>query len=101
MAMLAIAGLAYGKPVDEELEDLWAEALADVPSDLGVAALKAHIRKAKWFPTIAEIREGAEVARPPQLYLPPPPDPAKGPVVPREEIRRVVAEVTEKLKGAK
>lgn len=95
MALLAIAGRNYGQAIDAGLEEDWAQGLADIPEHLGVAALRAHLRGSRFFPTIADIRVQADALRPRPLYLPPHvPEP-----LPPGEIRELVATTLSKLKG--
>jgi hypothetical protein len=94
-AMLAIAGRYYDKAIPVGLAEDWAAVLDDIPEELGVAAMRAHVKRSRYFPTIADIREGAAAARPARLYLPPVvPD-----AVPQDEIREVVGDTLAKLRG--
>ena len=93
--MLAIAGRVYGRVIDPELIRDWAEALHDIPVQLGIKAMRAHVRNAKWFPVPAEIRLAAQVAKPAVLYLPPV---VKDPV-PAQDVRLLVEQLAKNLKG--
>lgn len=65
--MLAIAGLAYSKPVDPAAAGVWADMLPDVSSEDGARALRAHIATSPHFPTIADIRRRVGSKRSPQI----------------------------------
>lgn len=63
---IAIGQLALAFPPVKQSEAaavarlaLYREALADLPPDILAAAVKACIRTCRFFPTVAEIREGA------------------------------------------
>jgi hypothetical protein len=56
MAMLAIAGQCYEKPLTVELVDAWASMLVDVTAEEGAAALRAHIATSPHWPKVADIR---------------------------------------------
>lgn len=94
-ALLAIAGRNYDKSIPKGLDDDWALALADIPENVGIAALRAHIRASDRFPTIANILAYVETVKPRQTYLPP----HVAEPIQSEEIRTMVAETLAKLKG--
>lgn len=94
--LLAIAGRVYNRANDPALAEDWYHAMADVPIDTAIAAMRAHVRETKWFPTIAEILARVEAMKPAVLYLPK----RVADAVPEEEIRQVLERVTRKLRGA-
>lgn len=66
-AMLAIAGLAYSKPIDPAAAEVWASMLADVSSEDGASALRSHMANSQFFPTIADIRKRVALRRSPPM----------------------------------
>lgn len=94
-ALLAIAGRNYDKAIPRGLAEDWQMALADVAENVGVAALRAHIRSSERFPTIANILAYVESVKPRPKYLPPRVEQP----IPNDELRAMVAETLAKLKG--
>lgn len=94
-ALLAIVGRNYDRAIPVGLAEDWQRALADIPQEVGLKALQAHIAESRYFPTVADIRAKADVVKPRPLYLMPSlPEP-----VPQEEICGLVEQVLAKLKG--
>ena len=48
-------GVAYNRPLDPDLVDLWAEKLAGVPADVAVDAAENLIGTSIYFPTLAQM----------------------------------------------
>lgn len=94
-ALLAIAGRNYDRAIDPELAKDWAIGLSDITDVEGLAALRWHMKNSRFFPTIADIREGARLAAPPRLYLVKHVDDP----IPHEEVRGVIGRILAKLKG--
>lgn len=95
VALLAIATRAYNQQVDPALADDWHAAMYDVSAEAATNAMRAHVREARYFPTIAEMLQRIAAAKPTALYLPQFVD---DPVSP-DDIRELVERVTRKLRG--
>ena len=42
-----------------DMQDVWQEMLSDLPDELLVAAVRSHLERSQWLPSIAEIRQAA------------------------------------------
>ncbi len=63
MVMATLSAAYPHLSIPNETGCLYREELADVPADALMDAARAHIRRSKWFPTIAELREPYEAAK--------------------------------------
>ncbi len=43
----------------KDMQDVWLEMLSDLPDELLVAAVRNHLERSEWLPSIAEIRDNA------------------------------------------
>ncbi len=43
----------------KDMQDVWLEMLSDLPDELLVAAVRNHLERSEWLPSIAEIRASA------------------------------------------
>jgi hypothetical protein len=68
-AMLAIAAKAYGKPVDEGTEDVWAQLMGDISWNEGELAMLRHVATSRFFPMICDIRAAVAALRVPPVDL--------------------------------
>lgn len=42
-----------------DMQEVWLEMLGDLPADLLAAAVRSHIERSQWLPSVAEIRQAA------------------------------------------
>lgn len=57
-AMMAILTAAYpALAISRQTMEVYSQELADVPPEFLINAAREHVRRSKWFPTIAELRE--------------------------------------------
>ena len=66
MQLLAIIRAAYPgwqKGNEQAAAELWAQQLRDIDANRAATALDKHIKTSKFAPTIAEIREGAQISK--------------------------------------
>ena len=97
-AVLGLFSAAYPQTaISEATALLWADELAEIDPDQGLAAARRIVREDQRFPTIARMLEMVKACKP----LPVTPElPYRGPVLSPEEVQNNLARVREAMQAA-